>query len=83
MIGLPKQNTPKWLIFATDIIISFLALMIAYFIRFDTINFPVKEELEVFKTGLPIYLGVRALSFLFSARIAELFGIPALKTSKK
>ena len=67
MIVLPKQNTPKWLIFSTDVIISFLALMIAYFIRFDTINFPVDEELAVFKTGLPIYLGIRALSFfLFS-----------------
>jgi hypothetical protein len=37
--------------------------MIAYFIRFDTINFPVDEELAVFKTGLPIYIGIRALSF--------------------
>lgn len=67
MILLPKQNTPRGIIFGVDILISVLALLVAYFIRFDASDFPfedtLKKELIIFQQGLPIYILVRGLSF--------------------
>ena len=60
---LPFKNAPRWLIFAVDLIIAVLALVVAYIVRFDTTNLPLDEELEIFKRGLPIYLIARGISF--------------------
>ena len=64
MIPLPKQNTPRWIIFGVDIFISVLALLVAYLIRFDSTDLPIDEELTIFKIGLPIYIIIRGGSFL-------------------
>ncbi|MDG1915463.1 MAG: nucleoside-diphosphate sugar epimerase/dehydratase [Crocinitomix sp.] len=64
MIPLPKQNTPRWIIFGVDIFISVLALLMAYLIRFDSTDLPIDEELTIFKIGLPIYIIIRGGSFL-------------------
>lgn len=64
MILLPRQNTPRWIIFAFDIVISVIALLTAYLIRFDSTDLPLEEELHIFKIGLPIYLAIRGGSFL-------------------
>lgn len=65
MIVLPRQNTPRWVIFGVDIFISVLALLVAYFIRFDSTDLPFDEEFSIFKKGLPIYIAVRGLSYYF------------------
>ena len=64
MIPLPKQNTPRWIIFGVDIFISVLALLVAYLIRFDSTDLPLYDELTIFKIGLPIYIIIRGGSFL-------------------
>jgi len=64
LIPLPKQNTPRWIIFGVDIFISVLALLVAYLIRFDSTDLPIDEELTIFKIGLPIYIIIRGGSFL-------------------
>lgn len=61
---LPRQNTPRWIIFAFDIVISVIALLTAYLIRFDSTDLPLEEELHIFKIGLPIYIAIRGGSFL-------------------
>lgn len=58
-----NQNIPKWAILTTDIIVSLLALAIAYVIRFDSTNLPFDEELSILKKGLPIFILVRGISF--------------------
>ncbi|MDA7804273.1 polysaccharide biosynthesis protein [Crocinitomix sp.] len=65
MILLPKQNTPRWIIFGLDIFVSIMALLVAYFIRFDSTDLPFNQEYEIFKKGLPIYIIIRALTFYF------------------
>ena len=65
MILLPRQNTPRWIIFAVDIVISVTALLVSYFIRFDSTDLPFEEELQIFKKGLPFYVAIRGLSFYF------------------
>lgn len=63
MILLPKQNTPRWIIFGVDIFISVLALLVAYLIRFDSTDLPLDEELAIFKLGLPVYIIIRGICF--------------------
>ncbi|NOQ75655.1 MAG: NAD-dependent epimerase/dehydratase family protein [Crocinitomix sp.] len=60
---LPKQNTPRWIIFGVDIFISVLALLVAYLIRFDSTDLPLDEELAIFKLGLPVYIIIRGICF--------------------
>ena len=61
---LPKKNVPRWVIFLVDLGIAFFALLVAYMVRFDTANIPLEEEYDIFISGLPIFLGVRALMLL-------------------
>lgn len=42
-----------------------MALLVAYFIRFDSTDLPFNQEYEIFKKGLPIYIIIRALTFYF------------------
>lgn len=61
---LPSRNIPRWVIFLTDLFIAFLALVVAYMVRFDATNIPFDEEYHIFITGLPIYLAIRGLTNL-------------------
>ncbi len=65
MLLLPKQNTPRWIIFGVDIVISVIALLVAYLIRFDSTHLPFEEELSIFQLGLPFYILIRGFSFFF------------------
>ncbi len=64
VILLPKRNTPRWIIFSLDILISVIALLVAYFIRFDSTDLPFEEELTIFEKGLPFFLIIRGFSFI-------------------
>ena len=65
MLKLPKQNTPRWVIFVFDMIIALLSLLIAYAIRFDSSSFEFSTEYEIFVSGLPFYLVIRAATFYY------------------
>lgn len=59
VVQLPKNNTPRWLVFLADMAVSVFALIVAYLVRFDSTNIPLEEELHIFMLGLPIYLVIR------------------------
>ncbi|MEX1002969.1 MAG: nucleoside-diphosphate sugar epimerase/dehydratase [Crocinitomicaceae bacterium] len=61
---LPTKNVPRWLIFLVDLSIAFLALIVAYLVRFDASNIPFEQEYSIFISGLPIYLIVRGSMFV-------------------
>jgi FlaA1/EpsC-like NDP-sugar epimerase len=61
---LPSKNVPRWMIFVVDLAIAFLALIVAYVVRFDAANIPIEEEYDIFITGVPIYLATRGVLFL-------------------
>lgn len=65
---LPTKNTPRWIIFMVDLGVSFLALIIAYLVRFEFD--PPKLEIDLARTFLPIFLAVRAISFLIGRTYA-------------
>lgn len=65
VIILPKQNTPRWIIFGVDIFISVIALLVAYFIRFDSTNLPYEEELIIFQRGIPFFIVIRGVAFIY------------------
>lgn len=60
----PRHNTPRWVVFAIDLVIAVVALLTAYIVRFDTTDLPFDKEYHIFIAGLPIYLLIRAISFL-------------------
>ncbi|MFT4600272.1 MAG: FlaA1/EpsC-like NDP-sugar epimerase [Arenicella sp.] len=60
---LPTRSIPRWLTFMVDVLIALLALIVAYLVRFDTTNLPFEDEYNIFLTGLPYYIGARALTF--------------------
>lgn len=63
ILKLPSKNTPRWLIFLLDMLIAIIALVLAYFLRFDTTLLPFDKEFLSFKKGLPLFLIIRGLSF--------------------
>ncbi|MFD1550972.1 polysaccharide biosynthesis protein [Putridiphycobacter roseus] len=65
MIKLPTQNTPRWFIFLFDIGIAFTSLLLAYAIRFESKNFQFTNEYDIFLSGLPFYLIIRAAGFYY------------------
>jgi FlaA1/EpsC-like NDP-sugar epimerase len=61
----PKKNTPRWLIILIDLGISFVALIIAYLIRFD-IKADAdlwRYEFEIVRWSLPLFFAIRFLTF--------------------
>lgn len=63
IIKLPSQNIPRWLVILLDLLIAFTALVFAYIVRFDSKALPLEQEFDIFKSGLPIFLIIRGLSF--------------------
>ncbi|MFO0360160.1 MAG: SDR family NAD(P)-dependent oxidoreductase, partial [Flavobacteriales bacterium] len=58
---LPTRNTPRWIIFLVDLGVSFVALIVAYLVRFE-FN-PPKIEIDLATAFLPIFFIVRIISF--------------------
>lgn len=64
MLKLGEGFTPRWIVWSIDIGIVFVALMMAYLLRFD---FSVPAvEIATFHVVIPIVIGVRAVSFLIA-----------------
>jgi FlaA1/EpsC-like NDP-sugar epimerase len=60
---LPNKTVPRWLIFVVDIFIALSALVVAYFVRFDSSNLPFDQEYYIFVNGLPYYILARGIAF--------------------
>jgi FlaA1/EpsC-like NDP-sugar epimerase len=64
-----QGKTPRWVILVVDLLLSSVALGIAYLVRFD-FSSPNKAELiqewQILKPALPIYLLVRFLLYFFT-----------------
>ena len=65
---LPTKNTPRWIIFLVDLGVCFVALLLAYLIRFEFQ--PPRIEIDLAKAFLPIFLAIRALSFVLGRTYA-------------
>ncbi len=65
MISLPQQNTPRWLVFIFDMLIAVMSLLIAYAVRFDSSSFEFNVEYEIFISGLPFFIVIRAVTFYY------------------
>lgn len=65
---LPTKNTPRWIIFLVDLGVCFVALLLAYLIRFEFQ--PPKIEIDLAKAFLPIFLAIRAVSFVIGRTYA-------------
>lgn len=65
---LPTRNTPRWIIFMVDLGVCSFAFIIAYLIRFE---FSVPSiEIELAKAFFPIFISIRALSFVLGRTYA-------------
>ena len=83
---IPKKNTPRWVIFSIDLLLCLVALATAYLIRFDFINIDIRvidKEWETLKLALPIYLLVRALSFVFGKTYAGIIRYTSTQDAKR
>lgn len=62
---LPKSNTPRWIIVVLDMLLSTMALLFAYLIRFDlrADKELVRQEWEILSKSILIYFGVKFLVF--------------------
>lgn len=65
---LPKSNIPRWIIVVGDIVMSLLALMVAYVIRFDlkANEELILQEWEILSRSIGVYIGIKlAIFYLF------------------
>jgi len=65
---LPQKNTPRWIIFSIDVFTCFVAIFLAYLVRFEFA--PPDLEIDLAINFLPIFFGVRILSFLLGKTYA-------------
>lgn len=65
---LPTRNTPRWLVFIIDVALCLASLLFAYLVRFE---FAVpRDEWSLALQFIPIYLSIRAVSFLIGKTYA-------------
>lgn len=62
---LPKSNTPRWIIVVLDMLLSTMALLFAYLIRFDlrADKELVRQEWQILSKSILIYFGVKFIVF--------------------
>lgn len=62
---LPDTSTPRWIIILGDLFVSLVALVIAYFMRFDVYSdsTELRSELEIIKYSIPIFILVKYIVF--------------------
>lgn len=86
MLLQPKGNTPRWVILSVDILLSLLALAIAYAIRFDFVQpepNQLSNEWQVLKPSILIYLVVRIGSFLLTKTYSGIIRFTSTQDAKR
>ena len=83
---LPKKNAPRSFIFLVDVLLCLAALAIAYLIRFDVVqidNTAVKNEWNILKAALPVYIMIRALSFYLGKTYSGIIRYTSTQDAKR
>ncbi|MFT5601498.1 MAG: FlaA1/EpsC-like NDP-sugar epimerase [Flavobacteriales bacterium] len=86
MLLLPKGNTPRWLIFVLDLILCLVSLSIAYLFRFDFVEpegNQLSNEWKILKPALPIYIVIRALSFVIAKTYSGIIRFTSTQDAKR
>jgi FlaA1/EpsC-like NDP-sugar epimerase len=63
-----QGKTPRWVILLVDVLLSLLALGIAYLVRFDFTSpnkYTIIQEWKVLKPALPVYVVIRLMFYYF------------------
>jgi FlaA1/EpsC-like NDP-sugar epimerase len=76
-----QNNIPRWIILSIDLIICFIAIVIAYLVRF---NFNIPEvEIKAFPFVFGVIIGVRLLSFLITGTYKGIIKHTSSKDSQR
>jgi len=76
----PQSYTPRWIIYLLDIIICFISISLAYYIRF---NFSMPPEIDDFSFIIPFVLFIRALTFLIFRSYAGIVRYTSVKDTER
>lgn len=62
---IPKSNTPRWIVIIIDLVLSLLALLFAYLIRFDIKidEEVVREEWNILSKSIWVFIGLKLIVF--------------------
>ncbi|MBG16510.1 MAG: hypothetical protein CL853_09180 [Crocinitomicaceae bacterium] len=83
---LPNKNTPRWVIFTIDVVLTIVSLSISYLIRFDFVNIDRRlweNEYQLLLTSFPIFIVVRALLYYFSKIYAGIIRYTSTEDTKR
>ena len=83
---LPNKNTPRWVIFTIDVVLTIVSLSISYLIRFDFVNIDLRlweNEYQLHLTSFPIFIVVRALLYYFSKTYAGIIRYTSTEDTKR
>lgn len=76
-----QHNTPRWIIFCIDVLISLISLSLGFLLRF---NFDIPQiELETFSIVFPYVLGVRILTFVIWRTYAGIIRYTSTKDAER
>lgn len=81
----PENNIQRWVIFAFDVFATLFALFVAYALRFDFFSSKqdFSNELDMLKTALPIFIGVRIILFYFGKTYAGIIRYTSTEDAKR
>lgn len=77
----PVKHTPRWIVFAIDLLICMVSITLSYYIRFE-FRFS-SDELYSLKIIAPLVLFVRALSFIAFRTYAGLIRYTSIKDAER
>lgn len=62
---LPKSNIPRWIVIVADLVMSLIALLLAYLIRFDleAKEYLIRQEWSILSKSIGFYIGVKLVVF--------------------
>lgn len=85
MFNIPEKNIPRWIIFISDVLISLFSLGVAYALRFDFFNPKVlfDEHFSVLYSSIPIFVGVRIITFYFGKTYAGIIRHTGIEDAKR
>ena len=75
----PQSYTPRWIVYLLDIIICFISISLAYYIRF---NFSL-PDIDYFSFIIPFVLFIRALTFLIFRPYAGIVRYTSVKDTER
>ena len=81
----PENNIQRWVIFAFDVFATLFALFVAYALRFDFFSSKqdFSNEIDMLKTALPIFIGVRIILFYFGKTYAGIIRYTSTEDAKR